>query len=120
MYVSTPYPVRVEARLQQAAPGVPPHVLAGVFLGGIGAARAIAVGSIAVLVLAGALVLLFRGAYPRELFDLVLGLNRWALRVVAYSALMTPVYPPFRLDAGEAEPGGLMISTPAERLLPRE
>jgi hypothetical protein len=99
---------------------LPHYVLAGVFLGGIGAVWAMHVGIIALLVFAGALVLLVRGAYPRELFDLVLGLNRWALRVVAYAALMTPVYPPFRLDAGEAEPGGLMISTPAERLLPRE
>ncbi len=100
--------------------GLPHYVLAGVFLGGIGAVWAMHVGIIALLVFAGALVLLVRGVYPRELFDLVLGLNRWALRVVAYGALMTPEYPPFRLDAGEAEPGGLMISTPAERLLPRQ
>jgi hypothetical protein len=45
-----------------------------------------------------AIALLFTGKYPKDIFKLVIGFNRWVYRVVAYVSLMTDAYPPFRLD----------------------
>ncbi len=55
-------------------------------------------GLLGVLVAIAAVLLLVRGRYSREIFALVVGINRWALRVVAYAALLRDEYPPFRLD----------------------
>jgi hypothetical protein len=44
--------------------------------------------------------ILFTGRYPRGLFDFVVGVTRWHVRVIGYAlTLVTDVYPPFRLAA---------------------
>ena len=66
-----------------------PHIVVLAFL---------AIGAFVVIVIAW-FAILFTGRYPRPLFDYVVGVSRWALRVSAYSTLLiTDRYPPFRLS----------------------
>jgi len=44
-----------------------------------------------------AIVLLFTGKYHKDIFKLVMGIQRWSYRVCAYVGLMTDQYPHFRL-----------------------
>ena len=66
-----------------------PHIIVLTFLG-LGAVIAVFVAWFAIL---------FTGRYPRSLFNYVVGVGRWALRVQAYATLLvTDHYPPFRLS----------------------
>lgn len=80
---------------------LPQYVVVGLLSGGLGMGHA---GLITVLALVAGVLLAVRGTYPRDLFDLVMGLNRWCFRVLAYAALMRDEYPPFRLDQGGQDP----------------
>jgi hypothetical protein len=83
---------------------IPQYIVIGLFAGGWGAGIG-GPGLIGALVLFAAVMLLFCNRYPRDMFDFVMGMNRWVLRVTAYAALMRDEYPPFRLDMGPTDPG---------------
>jgi hypothetical protein len=89
---------------------IPHYVVVCILVGGFGAGWSGAwriaggLGLIAVLALIAGISLLFSGSYPEPIFDVVMGLNRWCFRVLAYVALMRDEYPPFRVDSGPSEP----------------
>jgi hypothetical protein len=103
---------------------IPQYVIVGIFVGGglwFGAHGSqrndmwAAGGLVGLLVLIAGIVVLFTGRYPRALYDFIVGMDRWALRVAAYAALMTDRYPPFRLDQGGTDPGSapaVLMPTP--------
>lgn len=66
-----------------------------------------------VLLLIAVVALLFTARYPKGLYDFIIGIDRWALRVRAYVSLMRDEYPPFRLDMGPREPESATAPTPA-------
>ncbi len=74
-------------------------------VGNVDGARLVFSGGLLGLVLMIAMIiLLFTGRYPVGLYNLIMGAMRWTYRVIAYVALMTDDYPPFRLDQGGSEP----------------
>jgi hypothetical protein len=72
-------------------------------------ADALSRGLIGLLVCLAAITLLVAGRYPRGLYNFVIGMNGWVVRVIACAALMTDTYPPFRLDQG-----GTGVPAPAQ------
>ncbi|MFC1952880.1 DUF4389 domain-containing protein [Chloroflexota bacterium] len=94
VHIDIPYP-NAEQDLQRGMPLVKwflaiPHYIILTFL---------YIGVIFCVVIAW-FTILFTGRYPRGLFDFVVGVIRWSLRVEAYSCLLTTDrYPPFSLDA---------------------
>ena len=101
------YPVSASAELQPSyvrfLPLVKwlllvPHYIALFFLA-IGAAFVAFVSFFAVLI---------TGSYPRSLWDYMVGVYRWTLRVTAYFLLMTDRYPPFSL--GQTENDNVFLS----------
>ena len=48
-----------------------------------------------VVVIIAWFAVLFTGKYPKGMFDFVVGLYRWQMRVNAYLLFLTDTYPPF-------------------------
>jgi hypothetical protein len=92
VYVEIPYPDAAQD-LNRWLPLVKwllaiPHYIVLAFLG-IAAVMCVIVAWFAILL---------TGTYPRQLFDFVVGVLRWGLRVSAYAFLLTTDrYPPFSL-----------------------
>ena len=124
-HVEVPYPQRLSRGLVLVKwwlLALPHYLVLTVFVGGgvwLGTGTADADGPwddgwafgglVALLVFVAGVVLLFRGRYPVPLYDFVLGMDRWALRVAAYVLLLTDAYPPFRMDMGGTDPGSVPV-----------
>ena len=79
-----------------------PHYIALFFLG-IAALFVVLISWFAVII---------TGRYPRGMFDFVVGVHRWAWRVIAYLFLMVDPYPPFSLDDDPSYPAHFDIEYP--------
>ncbi|HWC35108.1 MAG TPA: DUF4389 domain-containing protein [Mycobacteriales bacterium] len=97
---------------------IPQYIVVSVFQGGWGMGwtggprGAGGIGLISTLAVIGAVAMLVRREYPPRIFELVIGLDRWCFRVLAYALLLTDEYPPFRLDSGTRDPGSALPSPP--------
>ena len=91
----------VDVRIARQESYSKPHALLKFFLGWLYALipHAIALLLYGLAVSVTALIaffnIVFKGQYPIELFRFAMGLERWNLRLSAYLAYMTDVYPPF-------------------------
>jgi hypothetical protein len=81
---------------------IPHYLVLSLFIGGTWATWHFG-GLVSVLAVIAAIIVAVTGSYPGNIYDFVLGMNRWVLRVAAYASLMTDEYPPFRLDMGGTE-----------------
>ena len=75
---------------------IPHYIVVSFLSGGAGSGYG---GLSGILAIFGAVAGLFGRRYPDDIFELVMGFNRWTFRVLAYAALMRDEYPPFRLSA---------------------
>jgi hypothetical protein len=93
---------------------IPQYIVVGVFAGGWGSGEHgwRGGGLMPFLSLVAVVILAFTARYPGHLYDFLLGLARWVARVMAYAALMTDQYPPFRLDMGGQHPPTAKIPAP--------
>jgi len=91
--IDIPYP-DVEKELNRWMPLIKwflviPHVIILIFLFAI----------VILFTIFGWLIILLTGNYPKGMFDFVVGVMRWSLRVSAYAVLLTTdKYPPFSLS----------------------
>jgi uncharacterized protein DUF4389 len=84
---------------------IPHYIVVSFFIGGpLWLAHWAGGGLISILALVAVILFAITTQYPRPLFDFILGMDRWVLRVAAYVGLMTDAYPPFRLDMGGTDP----------------
>jgi hypothetical protein len=99
------YPVRL-SRLLIFVKGilVIPHYIALLFL---------AIGLFVVAAISWFAVL-FTGRYPEGMFNYIVGVMRWGVRVAAYQFLLTDKYPPFSLDDDPAYPVHLEVDYPQQ------
>jgi hypothetical protein len=81
-----------------------PHYIVLFFLG-------IAVGVVALI---SFFAVLFTGRYPPGMFDFMVGVHRWGVRVAAYVYLMVDEYPPFTLDDDPSYPATFDIDYPEQ------